>query len=433
MCPPCEPPDHFPRNYCLACPESGQFQFPVPPHVNLLNFFATESAPWLEPASWLWASFARPVAEAQHHQTYHLRYTGNPRGIERLPNELLDQIIDLIAEDKKDVLALGLSSAVIWPAVLHRIHREYAKSTAMWAGKEVAFRGESYFRSWVDEHSPAYHYWPEGAPWSVKIAHATATPVQEWNHALNTAKLWGRCQRIWSAVEQDLSHEYMYPQDRVWVLRNLTTQEYIRSDKLRPTEKEDPKLKTQIPSRSGLAKLTGLFKRGAASALKKQKGHQLPDVVYDTSPLTFAQIFVVLTCQSNDLPWSEVPLHFQEGRWAGHRFDIVTLDAHLKETNAYEWADVSELAVDDVSNLRYWVRRLEGGFKGHYHPRHLWLRITEERQRYHSWEGTDVRKSEQSDDDRLHTKPVQRGVLVRIHQKGRSSHALISKRRKGQA
>jgi hypothetical protein len=41
-------------------------------------------------------------------------------------------------------------------------------------------------------------------------------------------------------IEKDISQTYLYPQDKVWVLRNLTTRQFISSDQLQGPDDAKP-------------------------------------------------------------------------------------------------------------------------------------------------------------------------------------------------
>jgi hypothetical protein len=224
----------------------------------------------------------------------------------------------------------------------------------------------------------------------------------------------------------------MYPQDRVWVLRNLTTCEFIRSDKLQPASHQEGIVEPPISistsvkiSSAGRAK--ALLKQGVAAFSRRYRDKQKVSAEWtrsidpDPTPLTFAQIFLVLACYSVAPPHSEHCLGFQEGRWAGHTFDIVTLDVHNAEATAYEWADVSELAVDDVANLRHWAQQMEHWtcsdsdlewFAPKPIPDKIWQHVSNDRRLYHDWEGLDAHSG--TGTSRWSEKPVQRGLLVGV-------------------
>jgi hypothetical protein len=435
-------PDYFPLRFALICLDTHQIQY-LNSHRDLDylgGFFETDPPSWVRRTWWLWTWFARPVADTQRAQAYNPSCRAAPAVIEQLPNELLDQIFDHLSEDKQDVLALGMCSASLWSLVHRRVQKDYERYSSTWAGKRAVYMGlgdyEEYLFSFginpTEETQPLYSDLvvlqksafalnaPEAQPQTTKSI------AQEWADGLASAKCWnGFSTAAWDCIEQDLSPS-MFPQDRVWVLRNLTTCEFIRSDKLQPASRRAPTNEASTPGATGhklsrAVKMMSMLKQGATAfspkkAKKRDAADGTPSSASDTTPLTFVQIFLVLTSHSREVPHDERCFEFQEGRWAGHAFDIVTWDVHVAETKPHEWADVSELAVDDVANLRHWVQQLQlvPGSRGFTHdheplPRRLWQRVSEDRRMFHDWEGLETQSS--SGTSRWSQKPVQMGLL----------------------
>jgi hypothetical protein len=111
--------------------------------------------------------------------------------------------------------------------------------------------------------------------------------------------------------------EQFYPESKKWVLRNLTTREFVRAD---------------------------------AIALK-------PDLVKGPliNGLGFGEVVLSRICWSSDPATStpyEGPLH--RGVWAGHRFDITTIEKlqiQKEEEGADQWKDVSEEVAKEVEAI----------------------------------------------------------------------------------
>lgn len=415
-------PDYFPQRYGLLCREIAQFQYPCPFDNELSNFFKEPRPSWLDPGFWLWSTFAKPVDGTHQLQKYHPTPGAKPAAIERLPNELLDMILDFL-EDKKDRLALGLTSAIIWRLVLYRVHQEHESSAGMWAGKEVTFQGFQDYTGLSPAQLSHQNWLMTFYDRVVTIVQRqlTSTAVQDWMEVVYQAKSWsGISPEGWDDIEKDLSPS-MYPQDRTWLLRNLTTSEYIRSDKLQPAAPQHLAYEHQSKNPHKSSKILNILRQGVVFAWNRGKKPEktknlLADIPFDITPLTFAQIFLVLTCQTRTAPRPEYAFHFQEGRWSGHRFDIVTIDTHTITTNASDWADVTELAVDDVANLRYWVQQLDAGLKVEQLSVPMFNRIAEERKMYHDWEGLDSQSISSKPKGRWYLKkPMQRGFLRNIH------------------
>ncbi|KAF2733618.1 hypothetical protein EJ04DRAFT_513119 [Polyplosphaeria fusca] len=167
--------------------------------------------------------------------------------------------------------------------------------------------------------------------------------------ALRKREQWrGFSPRDWLAIEQDLSCSYLYPRRCVWLLRNLTTLEYVRSDQLSPTTDAAPK-----NSRGLLNLITSSRLWGLLSFKDPPSRHSSSAAL----PVTLAQIMLLLTCFSTNVSFKERVLGFQWGVWAGHQIDVVTLEAHMDERGNKSWKNVSEAVVRDVTNLRLWSKR----------------------------------------------------------------------------
>jgi hypothetical protein len=417
MCFP-TPHDTFPSKYALVNLEDNQVQHLASPKDDLPGFFSSERLPWLQHEWWLWMTLARPVADVGNIQAHNPSCGTTLSPVEKLPNELLDEVITHLS-DKKDVLAFGLSSAILWRFVRSCVQQDYKRSVGMWAGKKLVFLGK-------DDHlAHLYHGIPPRFITMHVMLQQTLTNVgREWADALALVKAWNTSSATnlnLRSIEHDLSPT-MYPQDRIWVLRNLTTCEFIRSDKLQPSAQQGLGTLSPPPGarRKALfegAKMASLLKQGAAAfTSKKSNKHRVsgkdPSVTDPkTTPLTFAQIFLVLACYSR-VPMIEECFEFAEGRWAGHSFDILTLEAHVAETKPSEWADVSELAVDDVANMRHWVQQLDNTYHKKAAPTEVRTYISEHRRIYHDWEGLDSRLP--PGESGWSQKPVQRGLLVNV-------------------
>ncbi|KAF2269196.1 hypothetical protein CC78DRAFT_564924 [Lojkania enalia] len=389
MCPRPIPRDSFPKTYCLIAPERAQMTKDIATSLKNVAMFFEEGD-----ERWLWYLFGRPVAGERER-----RWVGRSDGkgnmkmsrLEELPNELLDIIIELL--DKQGVLALGLSSAVFWPIVLHHVHTTYRNQVGSWAGLRVAFQGSySYslpqpfydeeLNKIIDPSTYSIRLWTWR--WSSRFESGRnlnyITPSeQEWLDIATAAEQrnwYPFLPADWVNIKQDLSCSYMFPQDRVWVLRNLTTREYVRSDQLCPKLKQPKKRRMRF---SASITFLNLFDRSPKP---------IPKLPFDESPVTLGQVLLLLTCWSTSIQWPEPMLHFQQGVWAGHQFDLVALDEHYDAPDAADWANVSEAAVHDAANVRTWANHLVGnGFRADRGNSGHWNMMKEQRLKYHHWCG----------------------------------------------
>ncbi|KAH7139149.1 hypothetical protein B0J11DRAFT_516177 [Dendryphion nanum] len=377
--------DKFPQDHYLISPRTTGHVH-VQRHVGTSSFEEFFSS---KPEAWLWNSFARPVSGAKYSQTYHRPCSTKPAKIETLPTELLDLIIDYVWEKKEDVLAFGIASARVWPVVLDRVHRDYKSGAATWASKRVSFHGArshqspcGFFEHGLDDIISELDGIEEAYFGLIKSAYEgqdlkNDTPLDsKWMDVLASKRVldWGKMSEN---IRIDLQSAYMFPQDRIWVLRNLRSQEFIRSDRLRPNP-----LATADITQSAIK--TWICFLSPVALLSPQSGLQ-----DNAQPVSFGQLLLVLTSFSNKIPRFGITLQSQNGPWAGDYFDIVPLDSHLHETqdSKPEWRDVSEGAVNDVSNLRYWAKKLvawenEGVPKT---SSARIMKIAHERMKWHNW------------------------------------------------
>jgi hypothetical protein len=114
----------------------------------------------------------------------------------------------------------------------------------------------------------------------------------------------------------NLTKKAFLPNDRVWILRNLSTQEYVRADKFAksPGQIDGPHIK----------------------------------------PFGFGEILCSRICWSS----KHLPRGINRGVWAGHRLDITTLDRWTKSgrsskegKNPEGWKDISEEVAKDMDEI----------------------------------------------------------------------------------
>lgn len=390
--------DHFPHNYFLLNPEREEVQSHIANPLtfsNLFEFFVSDTST-VESSQWLWSTFARPATGVQRRQAFYRRSYGKPTTIEALPNEILYIILDLLADDNEAVLAFGLASVYFWPIVLHRIHQGYQDSLGSWVGERVAFHdwnSHSTLDAFIEiliQKPPFRGPYRTPAGFGARNLTHVMSPPEKWRNTLKIVKDWqGFCAADWIDIEQDLSTSYLYPQDRVWVLRNLMTREFVRSDKLQP------KVNTYRSAIQGLLDLTGInrissalnsFRRKTSLPPSLQKTKSTSGRLSRRTPVTFPQIFLLMTCFSTNHWYPERLFNFQQGIWAGHGFDIVGMDYHILEGEK-DWKDVSQSFVNYVANLRREADGFGPRSKMKARKRALWIKLEHERKIYNPWRG----------------------------------------------
>ena len=279
-----------------------------------------------------------------------LRVVKNTCGLLRLPIELLDTIFQNL--DIEHLLILGLQSQHFWNVARRHIQAYCASSCGPWAGEGIICVGEylqptdyppntlsesekrelqkglSESEFWddfsTDEGSTDFISGPTNLYF---LANARYRQSRRWDYLLRhdlteSAALHDEWQRLPKLRRSQISSElrcfklsYFYPEDQLWVLRNLTTQEYVRSE---------------------------------AIAIKPEYIHG-PNI----DVLGFGEVVWSRICWSTETDCSmDYTDNKHRGIWAGHRFDITTLHKHKQGSlEGTEWKDVSEEVVNWVDKI----------------------------------------------------------------------------------
>ena len=252
----------------------------------------------------------------------------------------------------EQVFILGLQSQHLWSVARRYLLTHYASSYGTWAGKSIICVG-SYMESTDyppnlltesekkelqeglnEGESPDndYEYSDDGADFVPEpinlysLAGARYQPIEEWqselgsrliSHAMNVGVWYGLSEFCKAQIRDELLRyrfSEFYPKDQPWILRNLTTQEYVRSE---------------------------------AIAIKPEYIHG-PNI----DVLGFGEVIFSRICWSTKANSDEFDAKLCRGPWAGHRFDITTLDRHNQGAlKGAEWKDVSEEIADSVVKL----------------------------------------------------------------------------------
>lgn len=137
-------------------------------------------------------------------------------------------------------------------------------------------------------------------------------------------------------ISRDLRQDDLRVTEREWVLRNLTTRQYVRSDRLQ--EPTDPAPDWGPPPKSWASMLSSLkrqCKTLAQQIMKSQKEIVNPGLERDET-FTLANMFLALICSApNTKPRlaRDAPqryLDFEDGPWAGCAFEVIPLYDHLQ-------------------------------------------------------------------------------------------------------
>ncbi len=265
----------------------------------------------------LWSMLARPLTSTrkERKQTAH-QLSGH---CQLLSNELSDMILTYL-DDKKDIIALGLSSMHMWERVIGYIEAEYRTATVPWANTQLLFQGSYSTKLPIDEGSaivksiavsgggrPAARnfYWAhKNFPAPVKAE----DQAKEYQEAMESHRQKSSIPPpTWRMLEKDLSESKPSPAGHEWVLRNLTTREVVAPSIMRAVHPD----------------------------------WRLEDL-----------------CMSR-IRWCAWGHHYNyRGEWAGHRFDMVTREEYLKEAGDWKLLRCGDLEDEPYENLKEWKDHL---------------------------------------------------------------------------
>ncbi|KAG6153407.1 hypothetical protein E4U35_003920 [Claviceps purpurea] len=297
---------------------------------------------------------SRPENVKSHHSAAGVgTMDRKPGSFSRFPTEIHRLIFEhCYDDDLKSVVFLGVTNQYFWSIAREYVVRDFTQTFGVWAGQQLITVGD-YVK--VDDYPPGLFATEEDKENLLKRRpedeesedEGSEDEVYQLPVEQQTLTLYERISRsftrlpdarstsfdresrdysILDALAQDpcyrtvrnvfcMECDDFYPRDEVWILRNLTTHQYVRRE---PLELQP-----------GLAH--GPFVQG----------------------IGFGCVVLSRISWSSD---SSVALHDPTGRihrglWAGHRFDITTMTRHEKLTAGQNWADVTEELVEEVTAI----------------------------------------------------------------------------------
>lgn len=270
--------------------------------------------------------------------------TDQPVKFSALPVEV-HQLIFAHIELVDDVVCLGTTSRYFWAVSQEYIHNFYTGFLGRWAGKNIVCVGEDVEAGdyppklfsetereelWQTSTNKMYtEDYPDGVqfpPVQFTLHHFSYPNVsyieKDVNFLSESLKLLARCSARGSYVDVAyligsallVEESDYWPQDERWVLRNLTTKEFVRAE---------------------------------AVALKPEYIHG-PKI----DVLGFGEVVMSRICWSSSSSASmSYKGNITRGVWAGHCFDITTLSRHAQETRGKGWKDVSKEVMEEVAGI----------------------------------------------------------------------------------
>ena len=281
-----------------------------------------------------WSKLARPPRSIQDESSQ--RYTGpHSRArfstIESIPAEVLSLALNAPSLSKTDIVAFGLASPILWPHARRLIAHDCRDSIASWAGAEIANLG-----TYLTELPPQFEkdsllassVGPVGTYGAMCMARRLnyaalskykamgESPQAQWRVAFESHRgpSAHHCEADFLAAVSPIPRGAL---SKAWVLRDLTTKEYVRCR----------------------------FDNRKQRAFVETEA--LPITVEDALMLRFCwaasgrvRVGSALTC----------------GVWAGHAFDIVLADEEMPIMECEAWAEVTDDIVTEAKRMHGMVQ-----------------------------------------------------------------------------
>lgn len=277
-----------------------------------------------------WSLLARPVTPPTRASKVQF---GSLGAFDVLSNEILGIIIEHL-EDKSDAVALGLSCEGFWQIMQHHIQLSYTKSAAPWAGTKIAFQGsycydlpapfledglleclvpgEDFGKAW--QRYRQFFWLHEKFDKPVR-SHDVS---QGWIEAFNSQQDVGILPSRWDQMKSKICCRDLFPKNQSWVLRNLTTKETVNSDIMETKSLGNGQIRVGV---------------------------------------RFEDVLMIKICWTTFSSHGDARLNLNRGAWAGHRFDIITSEAHSQQEKARDWRDITDDVGRELASLRYKLQR----------------------------------------------------------------------------
>ncbi|KAJ5101428.1 hypothetical protein NUU61_003650 [Penicillium alfredii] len=271
------------------------------------------------------------AARIEHHNAVEAVRTANvprPGSLYDLPSEIHHHIFARLT-NVEDVLRLSLTNRYFWAVGLSHIEDHIITSLAPWAGEQIICVGncgepgdyppglwsaaEQKAMRALAHHSEPMNLYALGHTYHQVGEPSLSQQLQSWFQQYEAEHPMSKADRaeILMGLRPEISE--FYPRDQPWVLRNLTTKEYVRGE---------------------VIALKGEFVRG-------------PQI----DVLGFPEVLISRICWSVSNGGLEGQLRITRGKWAGHRFDITPLSVHEKKTQNKCWMDVSNEVLREIDVL----------------------------------------------------------------------------------
>lgn len=273
-----------------------------------------------------WSKLARPPRAAQHDSPQ--RYTAPHSrarfsAIESIPAEILSLVLNAPSLSKSDIVAFGLASPTLWPHALRQIAHDCRDSAASWAGAEIANIGTYLTKlppQFEKDSLLASSVGPVGTFGNMctarrlnyaalsKFKIVGESPQPQWRRAFYSQWVPG----AYPCEVEFLATLFPAPcgaLSKAWVLRNLTTKEYVRC--------------------------------------RFDNGKQQAFVETEALPITIEDALMLRICWTTSC-YNRQGRDFSLGAWAGHAFDIVLADDEIPTMECEAWMEVTDEIVKEA-------------------------------------------------------------------------------------
>jgi hypothetical protein len=264
--------------------------------------------------------------------------------IEVLPVELLALVLEDNVLTREDVLSLGLAFRNLWPHVLHHIATDCRKHGAPLAGVEIAVTGTyltdlppsfdnpdfavpikpSRIRKYgINRMKPARLFnWTVWSEWEGFDKEVGAAWMYAWEgpSSAKVKKSQAEKRLMLTQMMSVCSPNYGGSSDQIWVLRNLTTKEYVRC---RPGR--------TMPVEHGYVDHV-----------------DVPDLKIDDA------LLMRIAWSRKSMSPTDVGVldELVRGPWAGHCFDIIPLESAVHTEDSWnDWKDATNEIAEQVIQL----------------------------------------------------------------------------------
>ncbi|KAK4153722.1 hypothetical protein C8A00DRAFT_43418 [Chaetomidium leptoderma] len=292
--------------------------------------------------------------DGQSHKRAEAQRGSDALAFSNLPPELHRLVFDHI-EFIEDAVCLGLASRYFWTFAREYLDAYYMSFLGRWAGESIVCVGEDVkpgdyppglFSAeeldalqktradlWMpdDDHLEyvkcnesftLFHFASPSVSVLEEVGDVSAEAWRMYCHCRDRAKhgdpaleakLGGPALEATRSEIIATASTYT-PQDQPWILRNLTTKEFVRSEAIA---------------------IKAEYVRGPNIAVLGFGEVVLSRICWSTSPS------IGMTDTTN----------ISRGVWAGHCFDITTLARHEDDTGGAEWSDVSDEVAREIANI----------------------------------------------------------------------------------